>query len=232
MSISTVLLAYKEEENLRVLLPIIKQQLDGIGEEYEIIIIDSKTPLDNTETACKEYGAKYVNQRYSNFGGAFVTGIEEAKYDVFLILDADGSHNPEYISDLYKKYIQGYDIVIGSRYVKGGVTNDSRISTAMSLILNSVFRIALGIKAKDISTDYRMYNTEQLKRVKLNCENFDVLQEVLMKMKINNPELKIGEVPITFNKRLYGDSKRDLLQFIISYLKTLINLTKMRMENE
>lgn len=48
MGISATLLAYKEEENLRVLLPKIREQLDSIGEDYEILVIDSAEPLDNT----------------------------------------------------------------------------------------------------------------------------------------------------------------------------------------
>lgn len=156
MAISAVLLAYKEAENLRILLPKIKQQLENTGEEHEIIIIDTMRPLDNTPDVCKEFGAKYVNQRLPNFGGAFITGIQEAQFDKFLIMDSDGSHNPVYIRDIYKKFIKGADVVIGSRYVKGGKTNDSKTSIVMSHILNFVFRIITGIKAKDISTDFRM----------------------------------------------------------------------------
>ena len=55
MAISTVLLAYKEAENLKVLLPKIKQQLDKIGEEYEIIIVDTMKPLDYTPAVCKKF---------------------------------------------------------------------------------------------------------------------------------------------------------------------------------
>ena len=53
----------------------------------------------------------------------------------------------------------------------------------MSKMLNLAFRICLGIKAHDISTDFRMYDTQQLKNVKLDNKNYDVLQEVLLKTK-------------------------------------------------
>lgn len=228
MAISTVLLAYKEAENLRVLLPKIKNELNKTGEEYEIIIIDTKEPLDDTPEVCEQFGARYVNQRYPCFGGAFRTGIEEARFDKFLIMDSDGSHNPIYINDIYKKFIEGADVVIGSRYVKGGVTNDSKTSVIMSHILNTVFRVITGIKAKDISTDYRMYDTEQLKKPQLTCQNYDVLQEVLLKMKINNPKLVVKETPISFEKRLYGESKRKLIRFILGYIKTMFKLIGVR----
>ena len=228
MAISAVLLAYKEAENLKVLLPKIKQQLDKIGEEYEIIIVDTMKPLDDTPAVCKKFGARYVNQRLPHFGGAFRTGIKAARYDKFLIMDSDGSHNPIYIPDIYKKFVSGADVVIGSRYVKGGKTNDSKVSIIMSHILYFVFRIITGIKAKDISTDYRMYDTKQLNAVKLTCQNYDILQEVLLKMKINNRKLVVKETPIVFEKRLYGESKRQLFKFILGYVKTLFMLIGVR----
>ena len=171
-----------------------------------------------------------INQRYPGFGGAFRTAIEEAQFDKFLILDGDGSHAPMYIPQMYKMFMDcNLDVVIGSRYVKGGVTQDATSSIIMSKILNTVFRVALGIKAHDISTDYRIYRTELLRDVELENQNYDVLQEVLLKIKKNNRnQLKIGEVPITFHKRIYGESKRQLIPFIISYLKSLFTLTCMR----
>lgn len=122
------------------------------------------------------------------------------------------------------------DVVIGSRYVEGGKTNDAKSSIVMSHILNGMFRFFLGIKAKDISTDYRMYETAQLKEVKLTCHNYDVLQEVLLCLRLNKADkkLKIGEVPIEFDKRIYGESKRQLIPFIMSYIKTLFKLTAKR----
>lgn len=231
MSISVALLAYKEAENLKILLPQIIEQVEKCGEEYEILVVDTKEPLDNTAEVCAEYGAVYINQEYPGFGGAFRTAIQYAQKDKFLILDSDGSHPPKNIPDLYQMFATGqYDVVIGSRYVKGGKTDDAKSSIIMSHMLNFAFRICLGISAKDISTDYRMYQTEQLKKVELNCVNYDVLQEVLLKLKLNKADrrLRIGEVPIYFQKRLYGESKRQLIKFIISYIRTIVRLTWMR----
>ena len=209
-------------------MPQIKDQVKQTGEEFEILVIDTEKPLDNTKGVCEEFGAKYVNQEEPAFAGAFKTGIQYASMDKFLILDSDGSHNPKYIPAIYDKFTkENCDVVIGSRYVEGGKTNDAKSSIVMSHILNGMFRFFLGIKAKDISTDYRMYYTEQLKNVSLSCHNYDVLQEVLLRLRLNKPDkkLKIGEVPIEFDKRIYGESKRRLIPFILSYMKTLCRLT-------
>lgn len=235
--ISLVLLCYQEAENLKVLLPQIRQHLDDSGEEYEIIVVDTQKPTDDTRQVCAAFDARYINQEEPHFGGAFRTGIKHARHEKFLIMDSDGSHRPEYIPAIITKYNEGiYDIVIGSRYVKGGKTFDSKTSVLMSRTLNTIFRLCLGIRAKDISTDYRMYSTSQLKRVRLTCENYDVLQEVLLKLKLKKlrktgKNLSIGEVPIVFDKRLFGNSKRQLAKFIGSYIKTLIYLTGIRIRH-
>lgn len=231
MAISVCLLAYREADNLRVLLPKIKENVEKCGEEYEILIVDGAKSMDDTEEVCKEHGVRYINQKYPNFGGAYRTGIECAKYDKFLIMDADGSHPVTAIPAIYEMYRSGkYDVVIGSRYVKGGVTNDAVSSIILSRILNIVFRICLGLKGKDLSTDFRMYNTAQLKKIKLESQYFDIVEEILLKLELNRPDrkLRIGETPIYFDKRISGESKRDMGKFVIGYMKTIIRLTWMR----
>ncbi len=232
MGISVVLLAYKEADNLKVLLPEIRREVEKCGEPYELLIVDTEVTQDDTPAVCAENGARYVNQREPGFGGAFRTAIAEAKEDKFLILDADGSHPPKYIPAIYEKFTKEHcDVVIGSRYTAGGVSNDAVSSRIMSHMLNFAYRIAIGVSAKDLSTDYRMYHTEELKKVTLECRNYDVLEEVLLKLKLNRPgkKLAVGEVPITFSKRMYGESKRQLIPYIISYLKTIVRLVGIRL---
>lgn len=230
MSLSIVMLAYKEAENLKILLPQIHEVMKEIEDEYEIIIIDSEKPLDNTAEVCAQNNAKYYPQEEPCYAGAFRTGIKYASMDRMLVLDADGSHDPKNIPDIYRLFSEGYDIVIGSRYTKGGVSNDSKTSYLMSKLLNTTMRLCLGIKAKDISTSYRMYDTKQIKQVNLERNNYDVLQEVILRMKINKrkkkEKIRIGEIPITFNKRMFGESKRQLLKFIAGYVVTLFILVR------
>lgn len=232
--ISVVLLSYKEADNLRILLPKIKEEIKKCSDNYEILVIDTEKALDNTKEVCINNGAIYINQEKPAFGGAFVTGIKYATKDKFLIMDSDGSHPTSKIPEIYQRFVSsGCDVVIGSRYCKGGESNDKTSSRIMSHILNFAFRIVLGVKAKDLSTDYRMYHTQELKKVNLECKNYDVLEEVLLRLKLNKPDKKliIEEVPISFSKRMYGESKRQLFKFIISYIKTLFRLIGLRIKN-
>ena len=164
--ISMVLLSYEEEENLRVLLPQIKEKLEECGEYYEIIVVDSAEALDNTREVCEENGARYVNQEGEGFGNAFRTGIRFAQHQKFFIMDTDGSHDPKYIPDIYHIFMREHaDVAIGSRYIEGGVTNDVITSKIISRSLNKIYGVIIGIHAKDMSTDFRLYHTSGLKEV-------------------------------------------------------------------
>lgn len=229
--VSVVLLSYKEADNLSILLPQIKKEIEKCTEDYEILVVDTQKPLDNTKEVCDSNRAIYINQEKPYFGGAFQTGIKYASKELFLIMDSDGSHPTSKIPEIYNKFVTSdCDIVIGSRYCKGGTTDDKLSSQIMSHILNFAFRIVLGVKAKDLSTDYRMYHTKALKDVSLECENYDVLEEVLLKLKLNKKDkrLIVEEIPISFSKRMYGSSKRQLGKFIVSYIKTLFRLLCLR----
>lgn len=229
MGISVVLLAANEAENLKILFPKLITALKQTNTSYEILLIDSMSATDTTPEVCSQYpSVRYINQEESRYAGAFRTGIKHAQYDTILVLDADGSHNPEAISAIYNKFNEGNDIVIGSRYCEGGNTKDSASSVFMSKILNGVMRVVIGVKAKDISTSYRIYDAAQVKAVKLTSTNYEVLQEVILRMKKNNKKLKIAEVPILFEKRMYGQSKRQLFRFIVSYIKTLFRFVRIR----
>lgn len=229
--ICIVLLVYQEAENLKWMLPQILENIKKTDEDFNILVVDSEKSTDNANEVCRQFQVRYVQQEYPGFGGAYRTAIKCASGDSLLILDSDGQHSPQDIPKLVDTYAHGkYDIVIGSRYVKGGNTNENIVSIVMSRILNYIFRMCLGIKAYDISTNFRIYNLKQLKQCDLECINFDVLQEILLKMKLNNPGLKIGEVPIALNHRAYGESKRRWLTFIMSYGASLLKLTGLRIK--
>lgn len=234
MKISIVLPAYKEEENLKVLLPKLNKMMQSFKKEYEILIIDTMTSMDNTKEVCIENNAVYVNRRGGNsYGDAMRTGFAEAKGEYIVVMDADGSHNCEDIRRFYATMKKGnYDLVIGSRYMKGGETDNNFILRFMSLMVNVAYRIIFHLNVADVSDSYRMYNAEKLKSIECQCDNFDIVEEILIRLKVRYPDFKIKEVPITFNKRMYGESKRDLVKFIFSYLETICRLKKMQMHEK
>jgi len=231
MSISVILPAYHEAENLAELLPKIKKVVSSIGQPYEILVIDTMTKMDNTDEICLANGCTYLNREHgNNYGDAIRTGIIKAGNKYTVAMDADGSHNPDDVVRFYEEIEKGYDLIIGSRYISGGNSHNGVILKFMSYILNMTYRLFFRIKAKDISNSFRMYKTEQLKSLSLECDNFDIVEEIIIKLSRNIPDFKLLEMPVFFDQRKYGESKRDLVKFIFSYLATIKRLMKIKNE--
>ncbi len=224
INLSIILPAYCEEENLRLLLPRIISTMSNLAINYEVLVVDTIEPLDNTRAVCQEYEIKYLNRKSgNNYGDAIRTGIQAAGGEKIIFMDADGSHSPEFILKLLE-YQDSYDVVIASRYIKGGYTENSKILVLMSQILNITYSIFLNIKCKDISNSFKLYDASLIKSINLYCDNFDIVEEILYKLSKNNKQLRIKEIPYTFKARIFGKTKRNLLLFMISYLVTMLKL--------
>lgn len=221
---SIILPAYLEEENLRFLLPRLKSTMNSYGCTYEILVVDTSKKLDMTEEACAAVGVRYVNRTPTDsFGDAVRTGIREAKGEWILFMDADGSHSPEFVPRLLKE-TEKYSVVIASRYIDGGMTENSTVLRWMSWVLNVTYSIVLNLNVKDVSNSFKIYRADLLKTVTLKCQNFDIVEEILYKIVKKNPTLLIKEVPFAFKKRIFGETKRNLFTFILTYIFTMIRL--------
>src|ERR1700716_3340913 len=117
-ALSLVLPALNEGENLDRVLPELKKALAALGPTFEIIVVDGGS-RDNTQEIVRKHAVRLVSQKLPGFGGAYRAGFEQARGEYVLTLDADGSHDPAFLADLWKARGDG-DVVIASRYVPGG----------------------------------------------------------------------------------------------------------------
>lgn len=224
IELSVVLPAYQEEENLRLILPRLKDVLRSLNIEHEILVIDTMSPLDKTQMICERFEVRYIPRRGGNlYGDAVRTAIEEIKGQFVVFMDADGSHTPEFLKELVERRNQS-DVVIASRYIEGGYTENPPSLILMSRILNWTYSLVLGLKCKDVSNSFKLYRTDWLKEIGLVCDNFDIIEEILFKITRNHPDTRILEIPFSFKKRMFGQTKRNLLLFIAGYLLTMIKL--------
>jgi dolichol-phosphate mannosyltransferase len=224
IELSVVIPAYLEEENLRLLLPRLRAVLEGLGVTQEILVIDTAKPMDNTAAVCAANGAVHLPRTGGNaYGDAVRTGIARAAGRFILFMDADGSHSPEYIPSLWMHAAEN-DIVAASRYVPGGATENPRLLIAMSRVLNVMYRTLLRINCLDVSNSYKLYRADLLKGIRLDCRNFDIIEEILIKCSLKRRGLRIREIPFSFKKRMFGQTKRSLLRFMLSFYWTLVKL--------
>jgi dolichol-phosphate mannosyltransferase len=223
--------ALDEQLSLQQLLPLVVSELSSLTEwNSEILTVIGVGSAESDIQEILDSGAVPVIRGPSNtFGDAIRTGLQVAQNynpECILIMDADGSHSPKTIPRLVKTMSQGnFDIVIASRYTPGGGSHNSLLLKLMSRLLNFTYSMVLGIAAKDVSTNYKIYRADLLSNIHLVCQNFDVVEEILLEIKrIKNGNLVIKEIPDHFEKRVLGESKRNLMLFILSYVTTLFRL--------
>ncbi len=230
--LSVVIPAYREAENLPVLVPRLANCLAKAGIEAEILIVDDMSQ-DGTEMVCKELAADYpvrliVRTHERGLASAVLRGIREARGDVLVVMDADLSHPPEKVPELYDA-IQDDDaeFVIGSRYVSGGATDEnwglfrwlnSKIATWLAWPLTSVVRDPMaGFFALRRST-------YELAADQLDPVGYKIGLELMVKCEC--PRIK--EVPIHFRDRALGTSKLNFKEQV-NYLRHLRRLYAYRL---
>jgi dolichol-phosphate mannosyltransferase len=228
VELSIVLPAYEEGESLKKILPALQEVAAELAPHCEILIVDTMKPRDSTPDLCRDLGVTYLPRRGGDlYGDAVRTGFAAAKGKWVVMMDGDGSHNPRALPTLWQ-HRNDYDLVVASRYIRGGQTENPAVLIFMSQIVNVVFRLALGLKCYDVSNSFRLYRGEDVRALRLECNHFDIVEEILVKLAARRPDFRIKEVPFTFEKRKAGKTKRQLITFIFGYLGTLLRLVRLK----
>ena len=177
------------------------------GIQVEMVIVDDNSP-DGTGQLAEELGAKYkvkVIHRAGKLGlsTAVMEGFAAASGAILVVMDADMSHPPEKIPEMVSRIEHaGADMVIGSRYVKGGHVENW--PAHRRIISKGATLLARGLtKVKDPMSGFMALRREVIEGVTLNPIGYKIGLEILVKGKIS----KIDEVPITFADRKAGKSK-------------------------
>ncbi len=224
MDVSVILPVVNERENLSELIPRLKTVLERERLGYEIVVVDGNS-TDGTREAATAMGARVVPERRRGYAGAMMTGFAEARGDYILTLDADLSHDPDFFPRMWRARTRG-DIVIASRYVRGGVTYNSFLREKLSDVLNWVFRRALEIPVGDISSGFRLYRREAVENLEIESRNFELQEEVLAKAYANG--FSVAEVPFTYFPRGAGSSHARILKFGIDLARSALKLRRLR----
>jgi dolichol-phosphate mannosyltransferase len=226
IELSIVMPAYREARALETFLPRLFAVAADLTPSFEVIIVDTMEPTDDTKAVAEAAGARHIFRTGGNFyGDAVRSGIANARGQYILFMDGDGSHNPDDIQKLWARH-NGYDIVIGSRYVKGGKTENPAILIWMSHAINQVYHIVFGLQVKDISNSFRIYRGDPLRSLKLESNDFDIVEEILLRLVYGVARATVTEVPVTFEQRKAGESKRDLKKFALSYISSISKMRK------
>jgi glycosyltransferase involved in cell wall biosynthesis len=218
--LTILILTLNEAENLRILIPQIRQAVTMVCQSYEIVVIDAHS-ADGTAAVASHLGARVIMQHGDGYGAAFREGLEHARGEFTVTLDADLSHDAAFIPILWDKRHDA-DLIVASRFCKGGATRGPRVRGIFSRWLGRIYSISLRIPVFDVSSGFRFYRTNCVRHLVLHGKNFDILEEILAKMYMTG--CRIVEVPFTYLPRTHGSSKAKIVRICLRLLLTLIGL--------
>ncbi len=217
---------YNELENLRPLLTAISSN----APESDVLIVDDNSPDGTGQLAdqiAEEDTHVHVLHRAGKLGlgTAYIAGFKYAithNYDAAFEMDADFSHDPQYLPE-FLRTIEHADLVIGSRYIKGGGTpNWSILRRFISGGGNIFARFMLGIPVHDCTAGFRCYRREVLERIDLdNVHSQGYAFQVELAYRVMKQGFKIVEIPIVFMDRRVGKSKMSKTIFIEGFTYVL-----------
>ena len=205
--VSIIIPTWNEEKNLQILLKKIK---DFFGQRkefsYELIIVD-KYSEDKTVEIAKKFGARVLFDEGGK-GSALIKGIGKARGDIIITMDADLSHRPIELGLLIEGIRAGYDIVMGSRFIQGGGTEDMPWYRKLgNKFFVRLVNLLWGTKYSDLCYGYRSFSKNAAKKLLrvLSSDGFGIETEI--SIKAAKLRLKTLEIPSFEKSRYSGKGK-------------------------
>lgn len=213
-----------EAEPLPSLIDQLRAVMDPLAVSYEILVVDGRS-TDDTRAVAADRGCRVVLQPRRGLGDAVRHAFREARAPFVVTMDADHSHPPELIRSLLARR-RDADLILASRYVEGGVSEDVPMRRLLSRFLNRVYCVVLGLPYHDISTGYRLYRKAALDALRLDTLEYDIQEEIVFRM--HRAGAAIIEIPLHFVARKAGDSKARILRLGFHFAVTLRRLWRER----
>jgi dolichol-phosphate mannosyltransferase len=237
MMYSVILPTYNERENLPLIVYMLNETFKEAALQLEVVVVDDSSP-DNTLEVARSLQEKFGEHMITivsrkgklGLGTAYIAGLAAATGDRIILMDADLSHHPKFIPRMIEVMDGGdglgrpLDVVSGTRYRKGGGISGwdfRRKLTSCGANFLATFLLRPG--ASDLTGSFRLYDRKALEKIlpRVRCKGYAFQMEILVLARKEG--MTIGEVPITFVDRIYGESKLGANEIIL-YLKGLFQL--------
>lgn len=227
---------YQEQGNVTPLVNRLGELRKKEGLEFDLIAVNDGSTDDTakeiTEARKQNPWIKLINhQKNQGMAQALKTGIAtglQGGYKIFIFMDGDLTHNPQYIPRFLNKLDEGYDFVIGSRYIRGGkMVGVPVIRVLISRLGNLLGRLLLQLPLKDLTSGYRAARSQVFETVELKENGFGIQMEELVKAYAAG--YKMAEIPIILTTRKTGQSKMSYnLSFFYRYALLLAKMVVIR----
>lgn len=213
-----VIPAYNEEENIERVVDLIQKTYS----EYDYVVVNDGSK-DRTADICRKNNYELLDLPVNlGLAGAFQAGLKyayEKNYSYAIQFDADGQHRPEFIEPMLVKMKEGYDIVIGSRFV----TNRKGKSLRMfgSKLITIAIKLTTGTRISDPTSGMRMFSKAMIKEFAKNL-NYGPEPDTISYLIKNGA--KVSEVQVEMDERQFGESYLNMIGSMKYMSKMLLSI--------
>lgn len=198
--VSVITITLNEADSIgKVLAEIPKDVVD------EILVVDGHS-IDGTADVVKKLGYKVIFQDGKGYGDAFATGVKHTQGEVLILMDGDGSPNPQHIPLLLEKIKAGYDLAWASRYLPSAGSEDDTLirhigNKLFTFLVQKIYKMPI----TDILYMFTAVKREVFEALELNISDFGYCVE--LPIKAHKAGFKFAEVPSLERKRFSGKSR-------------------------
>jgi glycosyltransferase involved in cell wall biosynthesis len=226
MMLSIIIPVYNEELTIGNIIDRTHVAAKKIGLPYEIIVVNDLSYDRSLQVACQRDCRVFSLKVHLGKGYALRAGFAQAKGDVIITIDSDGSHWPEELHEVLAPVLAGdVDMVIGSRYMNHKHVAARKLNKFGVRIFNRLIQLFTGVAITDSQSGYRAMKRQVLDGQKLKSGEYEIESEMLVKTA--KAGFRVSEVPITFEQRTYGtsgvdpmvDGSKILFSIFMAYIK-------------
>lgn len=228
MDVSVILPTYTERNNIVPLIEAIQHELNGAGITHEVIVVDDNSPDGTAQVVRDRFGQDeavrlFVRTEERGLATAIAFGIHQAKGECVAVMDTDFNHDPAMLPQMVK-FLEYYDIVIGSRFVMGGGMEELWRYYA-SFIYNFFVRIVLRTQIQDNLCGFFTIRREKLLSMDID-RIFHGYGEYFMHFLFLawKKNYKMLEVPTFYRLRMHGQSKSRFFRMLYDYTLTALHV--------
>lgn len=232
--VSVIIPFYNEEENVKDTLRTVSQSLSESGfRSWELILVNDGS-TDSTRPLLEEWTAQYrsatIVNHYRNLGvgAALRNGISHARGKKLVTIEGDLTYDPRDIVRLTREIDEGYDIVIGSPYAKGGSV--SGVAIARRIIArfgNLLLARSIGLGVSCVTNSFRAYRSN-LRYLFVMAQHNDKRLHPTILMLANLSKLRIREIPVALQPRKRGKSKTRVSRAVLTHTGLLLSFLRIR----
>ncbi len=226
--VSIILPTYNERENITELIDAIHGTLKNCGFDYEMVVVDDNSPDGTADAVRQGYGddphvVLHLRTEGRGLATAIRYGIERAAGDTIVCMDTDFNHDPAMIPQMVK-FLEFYDLVIGSRFVMRGGMED-RFRQFSSGVYNWGIRVLFRTPVHENLSGFFAMSRDKILSMNLDDIFYGYGDYFIRLIMVSwKRDYKILEVPVFYRLRMHGHSKTQFLSTLIQYTAALLSL--------